>query len=139
MIVLDSSVVYALLDRRDRRHLDATHWYGTVSEEVATTPLVLAEIDYLVRRRAGTRALRAFRRDVAAGAHGVEWWAGAASESVRVAETYPALGLSLTDASLVVLAARLETSAIATFDQRHFRAVRPLAGAPAFTILPADA
>ena len=39
----------------------------------------------------------------------------------------------------MALAARFETNRVATFDERHFRAVEPLAGAGAFTLLPVDA
>jgi uncharacterized protein len=47
--------------------------------------------------------------------------------------------LGLSDASLIALAARLKTTRIATLDERHFRAVRPLTSrARSFTILPAD-
>jgi predicted nucleic acid-binding protein len=139
LIVLDSSFLYALLDRRDSLHAAATAWFGDVAEELATTPLVLAEVDYMARARTGASGQAAFRADVAAGAYLVEWWHNAAAAAVEIAERYGDLGLSLTDASLVALAARLDTTAIATFDERHFRAVRPLAGPPAFTLLPADA
>ncbi len=47
-------------------------------------------------------------------------------------------GIGLTDASLLVLAARLETTRIATLDERHFRVVLALTGEAAFTLLPAD-
>ena len=79
------------------------------------------------------------RRDVATGAYLVEWWTAAARDAVEIAERYGDLGVSLTDASLVALAARLETRRIATFDERHFRAVRPLHGGGVFTLLPLDA
>ena len=57
---------------------------------------------------------------------------------MRVAERSADAGLGLTDASLVVLAQRLGTADIATLDERHFRAVRPLAGGDTFRLLPAD-
>jgi predicted nucleic acid-binding protein len=57
---------------------------------------------------------------------------------VRVAERYADMGLGLADASLVVLAQRLETIDIATLGERHFRAVRPLCGGDAFRVLPRD-
>jgi predicted nucleic acid-binding protein len=139
LIVLDTSFLYALLDARDNLHATAAAWYDTVDEELATTPLVLAEVDHLATARAGEPALRAFRADVAAGAYAVEWWPGAAAETVSIAERFTDLGLGMTDASLVALAARLATRAIASFDERHFRAVQPLDGGPAFTLLPADA
>ncbi len=139
MIVVDTSFVYALLDGRDGRHAVARQWYAQVDDELATTPLVLAEVDHLAGARAGALARDAFRADVAAGAYEVAWWATAASEAVLVAGQYADLGLDLTDASLVALAARIGTESVATFDERHFRAVAPLSGAAAFTLLPADA
>jgi hypothetical protein len=44
----------------------------------------------------------------------------------------------MTDASLVALAARVDTTRVATFDERHFRAVHPLSGGDAFVVLPVD-
>ena len=140
MIVLDTSFVYALKDSGDAWHPRVARWYASVSDEdFATTPLVLAEVDLLLRSRLGPDGTRALRQDLAHGALVTEWWPAAAVEAAAVAERYSDLGLSLTDASLVVLAARVETDAIATLDERHFRAVRPLTGSPAFRILPADA
>ena len=139
MIVLDTSVIYALLDARDQRHRAARDWYEGVEAELTTTPLVLAEVDHLAGTRAGTNALRAFRRDVAVGAYAVEWWSDAANESIAVAERYEGLGLGLADASLVCLAARHRVIEIATFDERHFRAIQPLDGGRSFRLLPVDA
>jgi len=51
---------------------------------------------------------------------------------------YAGLGLSLADASLVVLAERYGTKTILTLDERHFRAVVDATGAP-LTLVPADA
>lgn len=138
MIVLDTSVIYALLDRRDARHDEARAWYGVIDEELITTPLVLGEADHLAAIRGGDEALRAFRADVAAGAYLVDWWPTAAREAAELADRYGDLGLGLTDASLVVLAARVDSVDVATFDERHFRVVRPLARGDAFRLLPLD-
>jgi predicted nucleic acid-binding protein len=80
----------------------------------------------------------ALRADLAAGAYLVEWWPSAIAATVNIAERYAGLGLRLADASLVALAERLDTAAIATLDERQFRAVRPLAAATAFRLLPTD-
>ncbi len=138
MIVLDTSVIYALLDAADDRHRAAADWYVDVRDDMITTPLVLAETDHLAVTRGGDRAAAAFRADLRAGAYIVEWWSTAASEAAGVADRYADLPLGLTDASLVVLAARVGSVLVATFDERHFRAVRPLAGGPAFQLLPLD-
>jgi uncharacterized protein len=139
VIVVDTSFLYALLDGRDDRHAEATGWYRDFDGELATTPLVLAETDHLARARVGPAAAAAFRRDIESGAYSIEWWASAASESARLADRYAELDLALTDASLVALARRLGTTSVASFDERHFRTVRPLAGGPAFSLLPSDA
>jgi predicted nucleic acid-binding protein len=59
----------------------------------------------------------------------------------RVAEVcrrYRDLELGLADGAAVVIADRRGTNLIATFDERHFRAVAPLGGG-AFRLLPTDA
>lgn len=132
-------VLYGLLDRRDGRHAESVAWYRDVAVELVTTPLVLAEVDHLATARAGPAAVRAFRDDVRAGAYLVEWWRSAVDEAIDIAGRYADLAIGLTDASLVALAARVETTEIATFDERHFRGVRPLSGPDHFTLLPADA
>jgi predicted nucleic acid-binding protein len=50
---------------------------------------------------------------------------------------YADLDLGLADCALVIVARRYDTTRIISFDERHFRAVRPLQGGT-FTILPAD-
>lgn len=138
MIVLDTSVIYALLDAADQRHREARDWYAKVDEDLVTTPLVLAEADHLASTRGGPRAVRALRTDVRAGAYLVDWWTSAARESADVADRYADLGIGLTDGSLVALAARLGCVDLATFDERHFRALRPLSGGDSFRLLPLD-
>ena len=139
MIVLDTSVIYALIDAADQRHRLAADWYAGVDDELVTTPLVLAEVDHLAGARGGAGAVRAFREDVRSGAYGMDWWPSAGRESADIADRYRDLGIRLTDASLVALAGRVEVVDIATFDERHFRAIRPLAGGSAFRLLPLDA
>lgn len=88
-------------------------------------------VNHRVAARSGGQADRA-------GAYLVDWWPTAARDAAEVADRYADLGVGLTDASLVILAARVESTDIATFDERHFRAVRPLLGAEAFRLLPLD-
>lgn len=138
MIVLDTSFVFALLAKDEARHAEARRWYEAEARTFATTPLVLAELDYLLGARSATAELSDFYAEIRRGSLGVEWWPGLENEASEVAERHAEIGLGLVDASLVVLAARLETTRIATFDERHFRAVEPLAGGR-FELLPADA
>ncbi len=136
-IVLDTSVVVAFMNRRDDDHERVAAWMETTGEDLATTPLIVAEIDHLVSRGGGEDAAAAFYDDLSSGAYLVEWWPEAVRETVEAARKNPGTGLA--DASLFALAARLGTARIATLDERHFRVVSPLTGEAAFTLLPADA
>lgn len=138
-IALDTSVVYARMDRNDADHVDVSAWMDEQDDELVTTPLAVAEMGYLLTRIGGAKAAAALRRDLGAGTYQVEWWPTAMAESVAVADGHESMGLGLVDASLVALAARLSTTRIATLDERHFRVLEPLTGEPAFTLLPADA
>jgi uncharacterized protein len=139
LIVLDTSFVVALLEGDDAGHREAADFYAKAEGGFTTTPLILAEIDHLLHSRGTPAALEAFHREVRAGNLGVEWWPQLDVNAAEIAARYADLGLGLTDASLVVLAGRLETNRIASFDERHFRAVEPLTGASSFALLPADA
>jgi len=138
LIIVDTSVIYALLDASDNKHESATAWYLDTLPALTTTPLILAEVDHLAGARAGAAAQRAFRTDLASGAYEIEWWPEAAAQSVAIAEQYLDLNVGLADASLAALATRLGIVDIATFDERHFRAMRPERGGNAFRLLPAD-
>ncbi len=137
MIVLDTSAALAFMDRRDASHELVRDWMGTLDAQLSTTPLVVAELDHLVSRQGGPAAARALRRDLDRGAYLVEWWPSAIHETVAVARRYDSMQLGLTDASLIALAARLETLQVATLDERHFRAVQSLSG-EAFVLVPTD-
>lgn len=118
-ITLDTSVVYAYMDRNDADHATVSAWIDEHDHELVTTPLAIAEMDYLLTRLGGLAAAAALRRDLTAGTYDVEWWPAATAECVDVADRYQSMRLGLVDASLVALAARLSTTRIATLDERH--------------------
>lgn len=109
-----------------------------------TGPLVIpapttAEVDYLLGRRFGSTARRAFLSDLAAGRFSVaSLERGDYATIIDLDGRYADLDLGLADCALVCLAARHRTTRILSFDERHFRAVAPLHG-ETFTLLPADA
>jgi predicted nucleic acid-binding protein len=99
---------------------------------------VTAEIDYLLARRGGSGARRAFFADLAAARYSVECLRPEEYRTLAELErTYDDLAPGLADLSIVLLADRHGTRRVATFDERHFRALLPLSGG-AFTLLPAD-
>lgn len=100
---------------------------------------ITAEIDYLLGQRFGASARRAFLADLAAGRFRVE---GLEQEDyatvLLVEDRYADLELGLADCALIALAAKHSTTRLLTFNERHFRAVKPLRGASSFKILPTD-
>lgn len=138
-LLLDAAPLVALADPDEPRRdaiLDAlAREPGALVVPAPTT----AEVDYLLGRRFGAPARRAFLADLAAGRFTV---AGLEREDyatiIDLEARYADLALGLADCALVVLADRHRTTRIVTFDERHFRAVAPLRG-DAFTLVPADA
>jgi predicted nucleic acid-binding protein len=133
-IVLDTNFLVASLNVADTNHRAASEWLLSSDEDHVTTPLMLAEMDYLVTKHGGEDAARALWDDFESGAYSLRWWAEGLHDTIRIAKRQPFLGLA--DASLVALASILRTNRIATFDQ-HFRSVLTPDG-EAFVVLPAD-
>jgi predicted nucleic acid-binding protein len=135
-IVLDTSVVVALAIADEPDHEAVRDWVMAELDELVTTPLVLAEVDHVIQRRAGSAVAEQVLADFRDGAYRVHWWPGAITESLDVLRVERRLGIGVVDASLVALAGRLRTSRVATLDQRHFRQLET--EGRSFTVLPAD-
>jgi uncharacterized protein len=136
-VVLDTSVVVALAVADEPDHDAVRDWIMGEAEELVTTPLVLAEVDHVIERRAGRAVAERVLADFRDGAYRVHWWPDAVREALDVLRAQRSIGIGVVDASLVALAARLDTRRLASLDQRHFRRVG-VDGRP-FTLLPADA
>lgn len=105
--------------------------------ELVVSAFTAAEADHLVLARLGVDAELALLEDLAI-TYTVQALDSAGLKRARdLCAQYRDLQLGLADASMVVLAEQWSTRMIATFDQRHFRAVVPLQGG-AFQLLPAD-
>lgn len=138
MILLDTSGWIAALSRDDQAHRGARAAYEKDPGPAVVSPFVLAELDYLLLRRAGVKTELEMLREVAAGVLRLaEFGQDDVAQAVTVMERYSDLEIGLADASIVVLAARHQTTRVLTLDHRHFRAMTPLQGG-SFTLLPAD-
>jgi len=134
-VVLDTSIVVALMVADEPDHPAVRDWVAEVDDDLVTTPLAVAEMDHVIHRRGGAAAQARLWQDLDVGAYQVRWWADALAETLKIARVAQRIGL--VDASLVALAERLRTTHVATLDHRHFRTLKSAAGAP-FTLLPAD-
>ncbi len=142
--IADTNGLYRLLDPNLTGHQEHRKALAATSHLVIS-PLVLAELDYLIATRAGARkalaAARFIERNVATRRFEVPPVNTHLSAAIAVAEGYAdadgGKGIGLTDAMNVALAAAYRTDALLTTDH-HFRMVRPLTGHPAFRLLPDD-
>jgi predicted nucleic acid-binding protein len=140
MIVVDTSGILALKDESHPEHGSVGELIAGSDDDLLLSPFVLAECDYMLATRLGAGAAREFLDEVAHEAFAlVDFDSGDVAAASGIIDRYQDLEIGIADASLVVIAARHETTRLLTFDHRLFRTVAPLWGAPAFTLLPADA
>lgn len=138
MIILDSGGLYAALDANEYLHGAAVAALVAAKPPRLLSPLVLAEIDYLIGQRVGHSAQLALVREIQRGAYQLEpFSADDVAECGRIMEKYADLAVGLADASVVVLANRHRTIDLLCTDERHFRTLRA-AGGKAFRLLPKD-
>ncbi len=138
-LILDAAALVALADPKEPQRDALLEVLRAEPGSLIVPAAVTAEVDYLLGQRFGSAARRAFLSDLAARRYDAE---SLEPEDYLVVQDlelrYADLDLGLADCSIVVLAARYKTERLFSFDERHFRAVRPLQGG-AFEILPADA
>lgn len=140
MIVVDTSGVLAAKDEAHPEHQAVAAVIGETTEDLLLSPFVVAECDYMLSRRLGIDAAREFLDEVARDAFQlVDFDSGDVATANGIIDRYGDLNIGVTDASLVVIAARYQTTRVLTFDHRHFRPIAPLWGASAFCVLPSDA
>jgi predicted nucleic acid-binding protein len=139
MVIIDAAPLVALADEHEPRRQEILALLRAEPGGLFVPGPVTAEIDYLLGRRFGAPARRAFLADLAARRYespGLD--AGDYEAALELDRRYSDLHVGLADLSIAVLARKLDTRRILTFDERHFRALRPLQGG-VFTLLPADA
>lgn len=139
MIVLDTSGLLSALYPDQNRHAECRAVLDREAGPFLLSPFVAAEMDHLIGRNQGPSDQLSFLAEIETGAYRlVPFDLADLTLARQVMARYADLRIGLTDASLVVLAARHRTRRLLTLDERHFRTVRGLDGEP-FQLLPADA
>jgi uncharacterized protein len=137
LILLDTSGLLAAVDSAQRTHAAAAASLGAAAPPLLLSPFVLAELDYLLATRVGRSERTSLLAEVEGGAYQLEPFAGPdMREALAVIRRYEGLGVSLADASIVVLAGRHGIQDVLTLDERHFRTLT--ANDRPFRLLPAD-
>jgi predicted nucleic acid-binding protein len=136
---VDAAPLVAQAEPDHPERLPAARVLATEPSAGILSPLTAAEVDYFLQRKLGPQGNYQFIEDLAAGRFEVPVLDPSDFATIATLNRqYRDLSPGLAGLSLVVLAARYRTTRLLTFDQRHFRLIRPLQGG-AFTLLPFDA
>ena len=136
MILIDSSGLIALLDRGERAHRAAKKVVEGDVGPLLVTDFVLAEVDYLILKRLGSKAQQAFVSQLLEGALTREPVTDADMErAIEIGRQFRAHEIGLTDSTLMAVAERLDIRRILTLDRRHFTLFRDKKGR-VFELLP---
>ena len=132
--ILDAGPLYAAADVHDLNHATSLQVLSRRDLDLVIPALVVTEVTQLIGRRLGAVAEAVFLRGLAGFAiepPAVEDWPLIAD----LVERYADFPLGTVDASVAVLADRLDTDLIVTLDRRHFGAIRSPQGR-SFRLLP---
>jgi len=118
-------------DPREKSHLELRKIAQSRKQELIISPYVVAEFDYMISKaNSEDFSLRALNNLLIAPFELVQLTTVDFITATEVMAKYQDLNIGITDASLIALAARFETSKIMTLDRRHFSAMKLLSGKP---------
>ena len=139
MILVDTNVLYALADRRDKHHARCADWLQRTADVLMVPATVLAETCYLIDRTLGPTAEAAFLDSVGMGLDYTLQLVELVDFDLRrmagLVRQYADLRLGGTDASVIAICERLGIVTVATVNLRDFATVRPR-HIPAFITVP---
>ncbi len=136
MILADTSGLLCLFNVREPQHPAVRDIVAQETSPIVLSPYVIAELDYLISSRLGHSSELAVLSELASSAY---THACLDREDLRacadVIARHSDARLGVTDASLLVLADRLDVDRVLTLDRRHFSKARTPNGR-ALTLLP---
>jgi uncharacterized protein len=140
VIVVDTGVLVAAVNRRDRFHASCAAFLDEATEPLVVPAMVVTEVCYLLARppRGSPELVGVFLDALAAGSPPID--APAPADFARIAHLvrrYADLPLDAVDAAVVATAERLGAVKVATVDRKDFRIVAPV-HCEAFELVPAE-
>ena len=132
MITLDTSALYALLNRRDRAHAAAVAALESDPGPYLVPAATLGEVAYLVEERLGIKVLDLVLADLESGAYTLDCGEADLGRARQLVQRYEDLSLGYVHAAVIACAER-NGGRILTFDLRDFGVV---AAEGTITILP---
>lgn len=132
VITLDTSALYALLNRRDPAHVAAVQALSDDPGPYLVPAATLGEIAFLVEQRLGILVLDLLLADLESGAYALDCGEADLGRARQLVKRYEDLSLGYVDAAVIACAER-SGGRVLTFDLRDFGVV---AAEGTITILP---
>ena len=134
--LLDTGVLYALIDSTDEHNAAVISTLQTYRGRILLPIPVITEVTFLISNRLGVHAMAQFLESIDTFAH--ELIAPEIDDYRRSAEIlrkYNDQNIDFVDTCIVAMAERLNITTILTVDRRHFRMFKP-AHCDSFELLP---
>lgn len=122
VITLDTSGMFALLDRRERNHQAAKDALLADPGPYLVPAGALCELGYMVKARLGPTVLDALLADIEAGSYSLDCGDDDLPRIRELLARYSDLALGFTDAAVIACAER-SGGKVLTFDRRDFDVV----------------
>jgi predicted nucleic acid-binding protein len=136
VILADAGVLLAAANDDDAEHAACAALLEQHAGALLVSPLVVAEVCYLLGSRHGPEAEALFLDSLTDGTLLLAKLAEVdTARMAQLVRKYADLRIGAADASVIALAERLNITDVATLDRRHFTVVRP-AHCPALNLLP---
>jgi predicted nucleic acid-binding protein len=132
MITLDTSAVFALLNRRDPDHRRVKSALESDRGPYLIPAATLGEIAFLVEERLGSNVMDLFLGDLASGGYSLDCGEDELPRARQLAKKYESLPLGFTDAA-VAACAEANGKRVLTLDTHDFSVVGKETG---LTVLP---
>jgi predicted nucleic acid-binding protein len=132
LITLDSSAVFALLNRRDPDHRRVRGALEQDAGPYLIPAATLGEIAYLVEDRLGNKVMDLFLNDLSSGAFTIDCGEEELPRARQLARKYSGLPLGFADAA-VAACAEVNGKRVLTLDSRDFSVIAKESG---LTVLP---
>lgn len=125
-LIIDTSVLYAAMDRSDAAHTACRTLLERARETLVLPSPILPEVDYWVSKALGVGAMVTLLRDIAGGAFQIEDLVeDDYARVVEVLDKYADQDVGFVDAAVLAVTERLREPKVATLDRRHFGVFRP--------------
>ena len=121
--VIDSGVLYALVDAGDTFHAECVAALEAEHETIVVPLATLPEVSTLIASRLGASNETAFVRHLIESDWRLEPLAN--GDMARVVGMMAEHDIGFTDAAVATIAERMNATRIYTLDRRHFERVRP--------------